>query len=84
MQGQVMRKSHSTATQQEGHIADEWQGCPVAQTVSRREPLGRTCMLREAHSMGVQVDFKENMPGEVMGPVPASGLSSLPRHPDRS
>lgn len=36
MQGQVMRKSHSTATQQEGHIADEWQGCPVAQTVSRR------------------------------------------------
>lgn len=30
-------------------------------------------MLREAPSMGVQVDFKENMPGEVMGPVPASG-----------
>lgn len=47
------------------------------------EPLGRTCILGEAPSMGFQADFEESTPGEAMCPVPVSGLSPPPRHPDR-
>lgn len=48
-----------------------------------REPLGRTCILGEAPSMEFQADFEESTSGEAMCPVPVSGLSPLPRNPDR-
>jgi hypothetical protein len=60
-----------------GHIADEWEGCPVARQCHRN-------LWREAPSMGFWAVLEESTPEETMCPVLASGLSPPPRHPDRS